>query len=380
MKLRYFSLFLHRYAGVMTGILLVIICLTGSVLVFSEEIERLLNPKLFYVTPQSQQISVQRVVDTAQKAYPELKPQRVLVPQKPNETYTVLMTSPQERFTDVFINPYNGKILGSRPWEQTLYGILLDLHVKLFAGDTGKTVVGIYGLSLLFLSITGIILWPGWRKVATGFQIRWKSPTILVHYDIHKVGGILSVVFLSLITFTGVAMIFSTQFESAVYSMVGTPPQLGEPTSKVVAGVPSMSVDGLLKKASLALPGTRTFKFYPTKNTQDPFVVWMIFPQEKNEFNKHLYVYLDQYTGKVLQIDDPRKATLATRILDAQYILHIGSYGGLPMRILYAFIGCVVVVLLITGLALWRRRLWLIARRVEAIRHRQKVSVQTDHF
>ncbi|HAA33660.1 MAG TPA: hypothetical protein DCE56_45430 [Cyanobacteria bacterium UBA8553] len=106
----------------------------------------------------------------------------------------------------------------------------------------------------------------------------------------------------------------------------------------------------------------------------------MILTQEKNEFNKHLYVYLDQYTGKVLQVDDPRKATLATRILDAQYILHIGSYGGLPMRILYTLIGFVVVVLVITGLALWRRRLWLIARRVEAMRHSQKVSVHTDDF
>lgn len=380
MKLRSLALSLHRYAGVMTGILLVIICLTGSLLIFEPELDRLLNPKLFYITPQTQQISKQKVVNIAQKAYPNLKPHRVSVPQKNNEIYAVRMVSPQVQYTDIYINPYNGKIVGSRPGKQNLYSFLIDIHVSLLAGDTGKIVVGIYGLSLLFLILTGIILWPGWRKVATGFQIRWKSPAILLNYDLHKVGGILSAVFLILITFSGVAMVFYTQFESAVYSIMGTPPSLPEPTSKVVAGVPSMNADRLLKKAEAALPGAKTFNFYPAKEAEDPFWAWMIFPQEKNEFNKHFYVYLDQYTGKVLQVDDPRKTTLATRILNAQYILHIGSYGGLLMRILYAFIGFVVVVLVITGLALWRRRLWLIARRVEAMRHSQKVSVRTDHF
>jgi uncharacterized iron-regulated membrane protein len=59
---------------------------------------------------------------------------------------------------------------------------------------------------LLVLSVTELILWPGWGRLVTGLKIRWRSPWRIVNYDLHKVGGILAIVFLVLIASTGVAM------------------------------------------------------------------------------------------------------------------------------------------------------------------------------
>lgn len=80
MNLRKPALILHRYAGVIAGILLIIIGLTGSLLVFEEEIDHILHPQLLHVTPQQQQISSQKIVETAQKLYPNLKPHRITTP------------------------------------------------------------------------------------------------------------------------------------------------------------------------------------------------------------------------------------------------------------------------------------------------------------
>ncbi|MBG1241452.1 PepSY domain-containing protein [Nostoc sp. NZL] len=53
MKLRKSILSLHRYVGILAGILLIIISLTGSLLVFHEEIDQFFNPQLLRVTPQN---------------------------------------------------------------------------------------------------------------------------------------------------------------------------------------------------------------------------------------------------------------------------------------------------------------------------------------
>lgn len=364
MKLRFPALTLHRYAGVMAGILLVIIGLTGSLLIFSEQLDHFLNPQLFEITPQGERVSPQSLVDVAQKVYPDLLPHRITVPQKPEQVYTVMMVSPVDEYTDVYVNPYSTKVLGSRPWKQTLGGFLIELHVHLFAGDFGEFVVGICGLLLLLLGITGIILWPGWRRFAQGFTIRWNSPWQLVNYDLHKVGGVLSVVFLSLIAFTGAAMIFWTQVEGAVYWLLSTPAP-AEPTSKVVAGVLPMGIDEILHKADAALPKAKTFKFYPAKKPEETFRVWKQFPQE-DQFNKNGFIYLDQYSGEVLRVDNDLKAPLATRIMNALYPLHIGSYGGLGMRIVYVFIGLAPTALFITGFVMW----WSKTYGIRALRRR----------
>ncbi|WP_424407640.1 PepSY domain-containing protein [Microcoleus sp.] len=42
--------------------------------------------------------------------------------------------------------------------------------------------------------------------------------------------------------------------------------------------------------------------------------------------------------------------------------LHYGTFGGLPTRILYAFIDLIPAVLLSTGLVIWKQRRWRMAR------------------
>lgn len=350
-NLRKPALVLHRYAGIMAGILLAIIGLTGGVLVFAEELNLILYPQLLQVTPEGDRLSHQRLAEIVHQAYPDLKTQRITVPQKPEDAYTVSLVSKKDEYSNVYVNPYNGAILGFQPWKQTLQGFLFEWHVRLFAGDLGMQIVGICGVLLLLLGVTGILLIPKWKPLKNNFKIRWRSPWKLINYDLHKVTGVLSVLFLSLIAFTGAAMVFWTPFEAAVHWLTRTP-ITPEVVSKVVPGVPSMKLDKILRKAELALPEAKVFKFYPAKKPEDTFGVWMRLPSE-NAFNKDPFLYLDQYTGKVLRIHNPKQDSLATRIVSAQYVLHVGSYGGLATRFLYLLIGIAPAGLFMTGFLIW---------------------------
>lgn len=351
MKLRFLAFTLHRYVGVMVGILVTIIGLTGSLLVFYQEIDHSLNPQLFQVVPQGKQVSSDSILKPVRQANPDLKLDSIELPRQPEETYKVWMKSKDDKWVQVYVNPYTGAILGSRQWGRTLMTFIYDIHITLLAGSVGEIVVGICGILLLLLSVTGLILWPGWRRFATGFKIRWHSPAQLVNYDIHKVGGILSVVFLVLIASTGAGMIFHTQAEQAVHGLLGTP-KPPEPKSTLVASQPRMALDAVLQKADAALPGaTTTYISLPDK-PDGAITVSKKLPQEVTPSGRSS-VAVDQYSGKVLWVENSLEAPLATRIMNALFPLHIGIYGGLRMRILYVLIGLTPAVLFITGFALW---------------------------
>lgn len=375
MKPRRFTLVLHSSIGIVTGILLVIIGLTGSFLVFSYEIDQALNPQLLQVISQGERISPEQVVGIAQVTQPELKPHRITMPRSPDQAYTVMMISAKDEYTDVYVNPYGGEVLGSRPWKQTVVGWLIDLHVHLFAGDWGMNLVGICGGIFLLMGATGLLLWNGWKRLRYGFTIRWQAPWQLVSYDIHKAIGVVSVALLSLIAVTGMAMVFWTPFETAVYAITQAP-KPPEFTSKIPTSAKPMGINDVLQKAESAMPGANVWKFYPAKTPDATFNVWMQIPQE-HEFNKNPYLRLDQYTGEVLHISGWKNDSLGDRILSAPYILHVGNYGGWLTRILYFLIGLAPVALLVTGFVLWNRRRWLSAHRKEAIQQHQRITAKS---
>jgi uncharacterized iron-regulated membrane protein len=352
MKLRKPSLILHRYVGILAGIIIAIVGITGSLLVFEDELDRAFQP--YQITPQAQILSQQLLVDTAQKVHPDLQVHRISMPSSPDRAYTVMMIDANDKFTDVFLDPYTGKVLGSKPWKQTLGGWLIDLHVYLFSGDFGGQIVGIAGLSLLAIGVTGIILWTGWRKLKIGFQVRWQSRWQILNYDLHNVGGILSALLLSLVAFTGAAMIYWTPLEAGLRWLTQIAPA-PEVASTVLPSKPSMNVDALLNIAQERFPTAELYKFYPPKKPDATFKVWLRFPTE-SEFTQDLNLEFDRYTGTLLKQDDARQYNIVDRILKAQYTLHVGHYGGIITKLIYFLVGIAPLGLFITGTIIWWSR------------------------
>jgi len=90
-----------------------------------------------------------------------------------------------------------------------------------------------------------------------------------------------------------------------------------------------MKIDEILQKADAVLPGAKRLNSFQLKS-QKIHSKFKTFPQ-RNDLSNDGMVYLDQYTGEVLRLDNDLKAPLATRIMNA-LPLHIGSYGGVGYR------------------------------------------------
>ncbi|MEH2265384.1 PepSY-associated TM helix domain-containing protein [Nostoc sp.] len=350
MKFRNLVLKLHGAIGILMGLLLVVITLSGASIVFHEELDRTLNRSLWSVTPQATQISPDLILASVQKELPNFSVQSIRWPQKPDESYLFQMKAKDGNELQTFVDPYTGEVLGSRVWERSLIGFLYVLHHDLFVGKVGMIIVGIAGVSLLLMAITGAILWTGWRKLTKGFKVRWNAPLPLVSYDIHKIGGIVSNFFLLIISFTGVSI-----------TILHFLPMFNQPVQVQAAlQQPPLAFSKLLRKADAPMPdGKTTYVSFSEAQLQN-LTFRKKLPNQQTGYFDFSSVELNRYSGEVLKVNKvskPEDAMSKLMIILADF--HFGIFGGLPTRIFYMFIGFMPTVLLITGIITWQRRRYL---------------------
>ena len=355
-RIRNLAFYLHRYLGLVLGWLLILIGITGSLLIFNQEIENFTIARQFgSVIPQEQTISIDRVTEIARSTYPDWDLEYIKYPKNPQQPLTLRMTEREINSNiymdgehQVFINPYRGKVLGDRVERYTFYRFLLNLHYRLFIpGDTGVYITGVAGLLLLIISATGIYLWSGWRRLISGFKIKLNASVKRANYDLHKVIGIIAAVFLLLIAFTGVCW----NFEDITYPVISALTFSSEAEEITIQKPQSrqniVQPSEILTQAQKALPKV-DFEFfsYPYEET-DPFYLYG---------TKEETVAVDPYTAEVLRVELPQQMSLGDRLTNSFFPLHNGAFGGLPTRIFYIFVGLSPIVLFITGLTMYRLR------------------------
>lgn len=369
-KLREIVFYLHQYIGFFVGLMLIVVGLTGSLLVFEQEFDHFMITQQYgHITPQQVLLSPESVVNTIEAQYAARGDQkqkllRLYLPYATDAPYVGKWGSTDDRW-EVFVNPYTGKILGERQEDKTLIGVIFKLHYSLMAGETGTAIAGIGALMLCILSITGLILWPGWRKLIAGFKIKYDAHPHRMHFDIHKVTGIITVVFLFLIAFTGFCWNFYDFSEPIIYAVTLTS-KPSEPVSKPISDKSTLGLTQQLKIANAALPGAVTKSIYFPSKPENALQIRMKLPQENLEYGSS-NVYLDSYSGEVLRVDNALKMPLGDRVLNSFSPLHYGTFGGLPTRILYVFVGLAPLFLFLTGFLMYWYRYWAKPRRSQRL-------------
>ncbi len=165
--------------------------------------------------------------------------------------------------------------------------------------------------------------------------------------------GIITPVFLSAIAFTGFCWNFYEYAEPAIYAATFTP-KPPEVKSTLISGKSTLKLDEILRRSEAALPGATSKFINLPKKPDDVFEIYKKVLGDWEDFNS--YVKLDQFSGKVLYVHDSRRGGVGDRVLNSFTPLHYGTFGGLPTRILYVFVGVSTTILFITGFVMWRYR------------------------
>jgi uncharacterized iron-regulated membrane protein len=162
---------LHLWSGIGIGLYVLLISVTGSVLVYRNEMYRAATRDPIMVTGSGARLTDEQLKLAAKHAYPGYTILSVGRVQKPNQAVSISLKRSADLKSRLF-NPYTGADLGdSVPLGIWAVSKLLKLHDDLLGGTTGRAINGVGALLILVLVFTGIIVWwPGiktWRRSLT---------------------------------------------------------------------------------------------------------------------------------------------------------------------------------------------------------------------
>lgn len=367
MKLRRLLFHLHLYTGLLVGLLVSLTGITGSLLVYSHELDASLHPRLLHSHPGEHpgpMISPDQALRVVRESDPKASVQFLSPPREKDGTYEAYLKGGRRAHVD----PYSGEVLGVRFPTDHPIGFLFALHTELLSGANGETVVGVGGLLLLLLGVTGVVLWwPDPKKgLRQGFTVQWRGNWKRLNWDLHRVGGVLAVLFLSLTAVTGAALVWGPQVTEWTLRITNTPPR-PKLASRPTPGAAPLSLTELSARAESALPGALTTRITLAAKPEAPVVIRKKLPREIHR-NGMSFVYLDQYSGQVLRVENALEATAGPRLLNLRYPLHVGQFWGPVTRVVYVLVGLAPAFLFVSGCLMWWNRYWVPRRRRAARR------------
>lgn len=372
LRLRRLLFTLHLVVGVSAGLLLSLLGLTGSLLVFRHEIDSLLEPRLLTVAPCSAPASLDRIVAAVEAYRPEAKLQHLFLASGPSATHEAWFSGTTVR---VYLDPCTAGVLGERDADWSAMGWLFALHTKLLSGERGESIVGWCGIALLFLTVSGLILWwpANYRQFRERLRVKWYASRKRINFDLHRTGGFYAAALLVLIALTGTTLVFKDTATAAAARLTNRSPAAKPTVTPPRAGATAspLSLSELLRMSETVLPGGVVRRISFPGKPDAPLLIRKRLPYELHP-NGVNYLYLDPYTGAVLRVDRAAEGDAGQRFLNARYPLHIGLWGGLLTRLLHALAGLLPSVLFVTGLIMWWNRVGV--KRLTAWRNRLAVA------
>ncbi|WKL47205.1 PepSY-associated TM helix domain-containing protein [Flavobacterium pectinovorum] len=355
---------LHLWLGLASGIVIVIMGVTGCILVFEHEIKGLTSPWL-NVEAQSPEkvLPPSQIYALVRKALLE-KEIHGLWYNGLDKTIKVDVESDSL----IYVNPYNGKITGMVDHEDFFHEID-EGHRYLWLGkEIGTAITSWATFIFFFLLISGLILWfpKKWNKttINSSFKIKWNAKFKRFNYDLHNVMGFYTLILALLISLTGLIMTFHWVREST-YWITGGWVNEKEKKEQILSVKKNVLATPQLDKLTAADFIWNKVRKEIAKENKEAVIIH--FPDEpKDDF----YACTDMHNGnwrdlyfdpKTLELlPNSRKYIGDEKFHDwmsrSNYSLHVGAIGGLTTKMIYFTASLICASLPITGFYIWLGR------------------------
>lgn len=355
----------HLYLALIAGFFFALMGLTGSVSVYREELDELLNPRLVIEQPQGKYQSLDRIMAAVRQAHPDRHGAWTLeMPRSPHSMATAWYDKPQETFFELYaplmvsVNPYTTEVVSSRFWGRTVTTWLLDLHTRLRSDRFGWNAVGILGALLMISIVTGLYLWwPGTRQLRQAFTIRPDAGMIRLAFDLHRSIGLLSAVVLLALSGTGVLL----SYPSLLESLAGASGMAHGETGRDIlsTAVPNNHPTGLAAATFMAqgaFPRTELRRITTPVGDSGIYRINLRQPGEINRRHPYTTVWVDRWSGQVKDVRNPKDFSAGETIATWIWPLHTGEALNDTGRFIWFLAGQSLFFLYVSGLLHWLYR------------------------
>lgn len=350
---------LHLWAGLIAGVFIFLICLSGTILTFESEIKDFsdsssstpINSSLSRMTPEEVFATL-----GAHGTVTSFKFQGNSLP------YIIgVKSDPESRRAKTFlVDPTSGKILNdpSQGGRSEFFTFNFKMHRWLLGSpdSIGKSIVGIATLIMTFLLLTGLYLWwpKNLRLLKNVLKINFKNKKRML-YDLHNTLGFYSLIPLLIMCLTGLCWSFgwyrdglSTVLNSKVF---------GDRRIEAIEVLPEgkrKDLNSLIAIIDEKLPYEGAIQFSLEGTATEALSVRK---QPARGLQYTDILQLNPYSGEIVFERLFAERSLGSKITSMIRILHTGEFYGLISKIIY-FITCLLATTMpITGTWMWLNKL-----------------------
>ena len=354
---------IHLWLGLSSGLVVLILGITGCILAFELEIRSLTESFRNVKVENRAVLPPSELKAIAEKHLASKKALGIEYPGK--DKAAVAAYYDEKEYELLFMNPYSGEVLKHKNMNKDFFRIVLDGHYYLWLpNDIGQPIAASATLVFLVMMISGLILWWPKNKAAKKqrFTIKWSAGWRRKNYDLHNVLGFYMTWIAIFLAITG--LVFGFQwFARSLYWITSGGETMVEHTHPVSDTTKTASfanmADHLWQEHRAGLKENESIGVYFASIPTDPVEI-AVNHKPGTYYNSDYYHY-DQYTGKELPATGSyagkfEDAPLADKIVRMNYDMHVGAILGLPGKILAFFASLIAASLPVTGFYIWLGR------------------------
>lgn len=377
---------IHLWIGLTSGLIIFVVCLSGTIYTYNTEIRELASPHLHYVKAGTAKMKVDELVGSIKQIYPGTIT-AVIVPNDPTRSYEIALRPSNDKSrggVTYYMNPYTGALLGTNGTKtktDEFMGNLFSLHRWLLLDKIEQPIIGslenrklgsyITGAATILFTIgllTGLVIWfprkiRSWRQ---GLKIKFSSNWKRINHDMHNSLGLYAFVFLFLMGITGPQWSFEwyrTGLRKALGTYQEAPAQASKDSnqgkqneSKAASNEDSaisfLSIEEYLAAASSALPYQGDYRLsFPTSGEEpiriSSYKTGFFAPSAADQ------ITMNVSDASIMSLELFKDKPFNERVSGSIKALHVGNIYGQFSKLIY-FITCLIATSLpITGTLIW---------------------------
>ncbi len=377
--LKYISYLVHLWFGLLSSVLVFVLCISGCLYAFKTQIIEAYNYDKVFISPAG---TAQTPGELQQKLSLEGKELvSVTIPESSSRSWNISYKNENGAVSGSYYDPYRKLELGNG--DQSLnrfFEVVLDLHRNLLMGNVGRQIGGISVLMFLVLMISGFFLWlpKKLKYLKQGLTIKFRASFKRLNHDLHNVLGFYSLIFLMFISVTGIYVTYPWVKNALIVSLGGEPiSQINTANeteeNDTFADLMSDMLNRESEKNELKdeqIVSVQKIVDETNRHFPNPGTLSVEFPNDENPRFMVKKINTDNFLRALLpdELSFDKTGELKTKEiflekpLNKQFTslakpLHTGEIMGLPSIIFYFIITLIGAMLPVTGIIIWWQRL-----------------------
>jgi uncharacterized iron-regulated membrane protein len=376
MRFRSALFWLHLAAGLVAGVVIALLCATGTALAFEKQLlawaERDVR-RIEAPAADAPRLSLAELTERVRQFDPT-RPQGITLSPDPRDAVAFALN----RETTVYANPYTGEV--RRPTPTKLHAFLrtmIEWHRWLALGGDqrpiGKAITGAANVAFFVLAVTGLYLWwprsLTWRSVRAVAVLNWRLTGKARDFNWHNSIGLWSAPVLIVLTLTALPISYRWASDG-IYRLVGEqppaqgpnapsapPPEVPRPAADARPLAPDALWTAVQRQLPTATPLTlRTAPNAPRGDKAPAPVTFTLRDPSAWPRTATTMLHVDPFTGAILRRDGFADFSTGRQIRTWTRYLHTGEALGLWGQLVAGLASLGGCVLVYTGFALaWRR-------------------------